>query len=387
MNFDCLVIGCGFSGATAARVLAENGRHVLVLERCGHIGGNAYDQTNASGILIHPYGPHIFHTNHDDVHAFLSRFCAWRPYFHRVEAHIRGALLPVPFNLRSLYAAFDAQTAARLSQKLIRHFGFGSAVSLADLRPQADADLRMLADYIHENMYQGYSRKQWGEDFLSLDSTVLGRVPIRISQDCRYFQDRYQGLPAKGYAALFRNMLAHPRISLLTGTAASHKLSLRDQRLLLEGRPLDPRVQVVYTGSLDELFAYCLGRLPYRAVRLAFETLPMPFYQRTGTVNYTVSEPFTRITEYKRLTGQLAPHTAIAREYAIPYKPGCGAMPGYPILTEANKGLHARYHALARAIPQLHCTGRLAEYRYYNMDDAVRNALRTAKDCILGVRT
>ncbi|MCC8123576.1 MAG: UDP-galactopyranose mutase [Oscillospiraceae bacterium] len=375
-SFDCLIIGAGVAGAVSARVLADAGKRVQIWERRNTLGGNAYDAPDASGILVHRYGPHIFHTDNAQVFSFLSRFTLWRDYQHRVAADVYGTKMPVPFNLTSLELAFGKATAAALEQRLIAAFGAERKVSILELRQNEDPALSALADYIYENIFLHYTVKQWGQTPEEIDPATTARVPIFLSRDDRYFQDRYQGIPADGYTALFHSMLDHPNIVVELNTEAAARLAFGDT-LQVDGTAFTG--PVIYTGALDELFGCTYGRLPYRTLDFLFETHRQAWYQAYATVNYTVSEPWTRITEFKHLTGQHNPNcTTIAKEIARPYTGAAGETPYYPILSPESSARYARYRSLAARWPNLYPLGRLADYRYYNMDAIAALALALA---------
>lgn len=377
-SFDCLVVGAGFAGAVSARELASRGgRRVLVLEQRNHIGGNAYDCYHEEGLLIHQYGPHIFHTNDKRVYDYLSQFTRWRDYQHKVVGAIHGQLLPIPFNFHSLHQAFPPDRAAALEQKLVDTYGAGRKVTILELRGSPDPDLKALAEYVYENVFLHYTQKQWGTAPDEIDPSVTARVPVLLSRDDRYFQDVYQGMPEAGYTKLFEAMLDHPNITVETNTNAKTRLQLQGASVLLDGVPFSG--PVIYTGAVDALFDHVFDRLPYRTLDFVFETHPKPFYQTHGTVNYTVSEAYTRITEFKHLTGQVMPEkTTIVKEYSRAYTGQDGEIPYYAILNPRNLEQYEKYRALAAATPSLFLLGRLAEYRYYNMDAIVSRALSLA---------
>ncbi len=382
IEFDCLVIGAGFAGAVCARELAEKGgRRVLLCERRGHVGGNAYDRLDDAGVLIHQYGPHIFHTNDRAVFDYLSRFTAWRDYQHKVVANIPvpggRALLPVPFNLVSLEVSFGAKRARELERKLTAAYGAGRKVTILDLRRAADPEIAALADYVYEHVFVTYTMKQWGLPPEAIDPDTTARVPVFLSRDCRYFQDAYQGMPLDGYTALFQKMLDHPNIALRLGADARQVLELgEDGSVRVDGEAFTG--PVVYTGAVDELFSCRYGRLPYRTLDFRFETYEAQSYQTHGTVNYTMDQDFTRITEFKHLTGQRLEDkvTTIVKEYPRAYTGAAGEIPYYTVLSPESSALYERYRALAQRYPRLHLLGRLAEYQYYNMDAIVARALR-----------
>ena len=382
MKFDALVIGAGYAGAVAARELAERGdKRVLVLERRDHIGGNAYDCKDDAGILIHKYGPHIFHTNDKRVYDYLSRFTVWLDYQHRVVANVHGQLMPVPFNLDSLDIAFGERAPA-LARKLLDTYGAESKVTILDLRKSDDPEIKELADYVYENVFVYYTMKQWGTTPEQIDPNTTARVPVFLSHDDRYFQDAYKGMPANGYTSLFARMLDHPNITVELGVEAADRLSFGAAGTLLDGERFDG--PVIYTGAVDELFDCRFGSLPYRTLDFEFETHPVEWYQTRGTVNYTVDQPYTRITEFKHMTGQEEKKcTTIVKEFSKPYTGAEGEIPYYAIINPENTALYEKYKALADAAPNLHLLGRLAEYKYYNMDAIVARALALA-DRLLG---
>ena len=309
-QYDALVVGAGYAGAIAARRLAEEvGKRVLVLERRPHVAGNAYDCPDAAGVLIHQYGPHIFHTNDRRVFDYLSRFTKWRRYQHRVIANLPRDnpevvpahkttdgrfFFPVPFNLDSMKNAFGMEEGKRLGQKLLDAYPAQSQVTILELRQNPDPEIAAIADYVYEHVFVHYTMKQWGQTPEEIDPNTTARVPVRLSTDDRYFQDAYQGMPLEGYTAMFERMLDHPNIQVRLNT---------DARPLMKDFP----GIMIYTGQVDELFDFQYGPLPYRTLDFQFETVQQDFFQAAGTVNYTVDEDFTRITEFKHLTGQELP--------------------------------------------------------------------------------
>lgn len=371
--FDSVIIGAGVAGCVAARELAEAGREVLVLEQREHIGGNCYDELDEHGILIHKYGPHIFHTREPRAYDYLSRFTKWYAFGHEVVANVHGTLIPVPFNLNTLHMVYDKEKADELEKKLIEAFGMESRVPILKLRQHSDPDICQIADYVYENIFLHYTMKQWGQTPEEIDPAVTERVPVLISYDNRYFQEPYQGMPLDGYTPMFKAMLDHPGIRVMTGVDARTRLSFEGERVFFDGKAFEG--EVIYTGPLDELFDCRFGRLPYRSLRFDFEYLEQEDYQGHSVVNYTVSEDFTRITEFKYLTGQKAPGTTIVREYPFAYTGAKGEIPYYSIANEENQKLYERYKELLDKIPNVYVLGRLAEYKYYNIDAMVLRAL------------
>ena len=387
VSFDVLAVGAGYAGAVAARALAERGKRVLVLERRPHIGGNAYDRLDEAGVLIHQYGPHIFHTNNKEVFHWLSRFTQWRDYQHRVVANIpdeKGGRMtyPVPFNLTSLETAFGPEEGRRLGDKLIAAYGAEKKVTILELRRNEDPEISALADYVYEHVFVHYTMKQWGQKPEDIDPNTTARVPVFLSRDDRYFQDAYQGMPLEGYTPMFEKMLAHPNITVELGVNALDRLDLSGEEIKVDGEPF--RGPVIYTGQADELFGFKYGPLPYRTLEFRFETLDREDFQNGyGTVNYTVDQDYTRITEFKHLTGQQVPgKTTIVKEYSKAYSGIFGEIPYYAIINPDNNALYEQYKALGARFPNLYLLGRLAEYKYYNMDAIAARALELAKGLV-----
>ena len=381
--YDALVVGAGLAGSVCARELAERrGWRVCVLERRGFVAGNAYDHLDEAGILVHEYGPHIYHTESDEVHAYLSRFTEWTDYQHRVLANIHGTLMPVPFNHRSLLLAFGEERGEQLYRKLVDTFGQDVKVPIMELRAQGDPELAEVADYVYENVFLHYTMKQWGQTPDEIDPSVTGRVPVFVGDDDRYFPSApHQGMPAEGYTRMVERMLDCEGIDVFLGVDALDLLDVSGERLLACGAPYAG--EVVYTGAIDELFGADLGHLPYRTLDMRFETLEQDQFQPVATVNYTTSEDFTRITEFKLMTGQEVPGvTTIMREYSHAYEPGSGQTPYYAIIEDDNIRLYEAYRDRAASFANLRLVGRLAEYRYYDMDGVVASALRVAEDVI-----
>lgn len=380
MQFDAIVAGAGAAGCTAARVLAEEkGMKVLVIDRRDHIAGNCYDTTDSHGVMIHQYGPHIFHTNDGRIYEYLSRFTKWRTFTHEVAANIHGRLIPVPFNLNSLHMAFNEAQALRIEDKLLARYGMENRVPILTLMKDEDPDLEAAGRYVYENIYLHYTMKQWGKKPEEIDPAVTERVPVVITRRNDYFPtDRWQGVPEQGFTAMFANMLDHPGITVRLNTEATELLSFEDGQIRFRDTSEIFTGALVFTGAVDELFGCRYGRLPYRTLRFAFEYHDKDTYQGRSVVNYTVSEDFTRITEYKFLTGQRCKGTTISKEYPAPYDGSPGQIPYYGIAGDESNALYRQYKQLSSGFPNMRLLGRLAEFKYYNIDTIVGEARKTA---------
>ena len=381
-SFDAIVVGAGFAGAVAARQLAERGGlRVAVVEKRHHVAGNAYDCINDHGVFIHEYGPHIFHTTSKRVFDYLSRFTQWRHYEHEVKAFINGAYVPVPFNLNSIDLSFEAEKARAISTSLIKSFGMGTKIPIIELRQNDNPLLRELADYVYENVFLHYTLKQWGLTPDQIDPAVTARVPVLVDRDNRYFQDPWQGIPAQGYTALVNNMLNHPGIEVFLNLDARSLLRFREREAPDQGFSGAEVAGwafeglIVFTGALDELCNERFGLLPYRSVDFVYRHYEQRFVQPCGTVNFTVSEDYTRTSEYTWLTGQEIDKSSVAEEYPRPYEDTDTQIPYYPIVGDENLAFYKRYLELFSTMKNFYLLGRLAEYRYYNMDQIVLRAL------------
>ncbi len=355
-GFDYLIVGAGFAGSVLAERLASvRNARVLVVEKRAHIGGNAFDYFDADGILVHRYGPHIFHTNSRRVFEYLSRFTAWRPYEHRVRACVDGQLVPLPINLDTVNQLYGLN----LSSLELARFFAERAEPVAEIRTAEDVVVSKVGRELYEKFFRGYTRKQWGLDPKDLDASVTARIPTRTNRDDRYFTDTYQLMPKRGYTAMFARMLAHPNIKLLLQT---------DYR---EVADMIPYKHLIFTGPIDLFFDYRLGKLPYRSLAFHLETVEQETVQCVGTVNFPNDTPYTRVTEVKHLTGQRHPKSVLVYE-----EPQAEGEPYYPVPRPENAALYAEYKQLAAARRDVTFVGRLANYRYYNMDQVVAQALK-----------
>jgi UDP-galactopyranose mutase len=357
--FDYLIVGAGYAGAVMAERLANGlDKRVLVVDRRPHIGGNAYDYYDEAGVLVHRYGPHIFHTNSREVYEYLSRFTEWRPYEHRVLASVDGRLVPIPINMDTVNQIYGLN----LNSFQVEEFFQSMAEKRDPVRTSEDVVVNKVGKELYDKFFKNYTRKQWGLDASELDASVIARIPTRTNRDDRYFTDVYQCMPRHGYTRMFEKMLRHPNISVMLQTdyrAIQKEIAYRE---------------VVFTGPVDEFFDYRFGRLPYRSLEFQFETLPKRTHQAVGTVNFPNEFAYTRVTEFKHLTGQEHDRTTVVYEY-----PRAEGDPYYPVPKPENAILYRKYQTLAAATPHVHFVGRLATYRYYNMDQVVAQALTEFK--------
>jgi UDP-galactopyranose mutase len=353
--FDYIIVGAGFAGCVIAERLASVGeQRVLIIEQRDHIGGNAFDYYNRDGILVHKYGPHIFHTNSRKVFDYLSMFTSWRAYEHRVLGSVDGMLVPIPINLDTINKLYGLT----LNSDQLAKFYELRAEKFDCIRTSEQAVISKVGRELYEKFFKGYTRKQWDLDPSELDAGVAARIPTRTNRDDRYFSDTYQAMPRYGYTRMFQKMLSHPNIKVLLNT---------DYKEIID---LIPYKNMIYTGPIDSFFDYCYGRLPYRSIEFRFETFDMEVYQPTGTINYPNEHPYTRVTEFKYLTGQKHPKTSVVYEY-----PQAEGDPYYPIPRPENAALYKKYQDLTDTMNDTFFTGRLATYKYYNMDQVVAQSL------------
>lgn len=361
-TFDYLIVGAGFAGSVLAERLARgSGKTVAICDRRSHIGGNAYDHLDASGVLVHRYGPHLFHTNSREIFDYLSRFTSWWKYEHRVLASVCGQLLPIPINLDTINRLYGLS----LSENQVEKFLASVAEPRQPVRTSEDVVLSRVGRDLYEKFFRNYTRKQWGVDPSKLDAQVTARIPVRINRDDRYFTDEFQAMPKHGFTRMFENMLDHKNIEIILGA---------DYREVCKAVPFQ---QLIYTGPVDEYFNYCFGKLPYRSLEFKHQTLDQEWFQPVAVVNYPNEFDYTRITEFKHLTGQQHAKTSVVYEY-----PRAAGDPYYPIPRASNAARYAKYRELAEKTDGVHFVGRLATYRYYNMDQVVGQALTTYKKIV-----
>ena len=359
--FDYLIVGAGYAGSVCAERLANAGFKVLIMDRRNHIGGNAYDCTDEAGILIHKYGPHIFHTNSERVFEYLSKFTKWRPYEHRVLAHVDGMLLPIPINLDTVNLFFGKN----LSSDECEEFLASLAEPVDHPKNSEEVVVSKVGRRLYEKFFRNYTRKQWNLDPSELDASVIARIPTRTNRDDRYFTDKFQAMPLHGYTKMFENMLNHANIKILLNA---------DFR---EVRDCIPHREIIFTGPVDEFFDYRYGKLPYRSLEFKFETREKEFEQPVAVINYPNDHDYTRVTEFKHLTGQEHKKTTLVYEF-----PRAEGDPYYPIPRPQNAELYKKYKELADNTPGVHFVGRLATYKYYNMDQVTGQALATVDNIL-----
>ena len=358
-----IIIGAGLSGAIIARKIAEElDEKVLVIDRREHIAGNIYDyKDEQTGITVQKYGPHIFHTNNENVWNYLSRFTDWNSFVFKPKVVIGGKPVTLPFNLTTLYEVFEKQAAEKTESKLINKYGLNKKIPILELKKTDDEDLKFLADFVYKNVFEGYTIKQWGLKPEEIDQSITARVPVFLSHDNRYFQDKYQGIPSEGYTKMTEKILSHPHITVQLNTDWNQINKTFDR--------------IIYTGSIDEFFNYKYGTLPYRSLKFDIETKDMEYYQPAAMVNHPNDNDFTRITEHKYFLDEKSPKTVISKEYSESFSVGKNDR-YYPIANNANQELYEKYTNIASEIPNLYFLGRLGDYKYYNMDQTAERALK-----------
>jgi UDP-galactopyranose mutase len=378
--FNYIVVGSGFAGSVIAERIANVlNQKVLIIEKRNHIGGNCYDYKDENNIIVHKYGPHLFHTDYKEVFDYLSNFTDWRIYHHKVLAFVDGKKIPLPFNLNSIYEVFPQELAERLEVKLIEKYGYGAKIPILELLKEEDQDLKFLANYVYEKIYKNYTMKQWGLKPEEISPQVTARVPIYVSRDNRYFTDKYQVIPKDGYTKIFERMLNHPNIKIMLNTDFKEVISIdfENKKIYFLGQEF--KGKLIFTGMIDELFNFKYGFLPYRSLDLRFETIEQEYYQEAPVVNYPNDYDFTRITEFKHIHPVKSDKTTILKEYPKAYQPNVD-IPYYPVFTKENQELYNKYKEEADKFENLVLVGRLAEYKYYDMDDVVKRALEVFEE-------
>ena len=380
MNYDYIIVGAGFAGAVLAeRIATQENKKVLILEKRSHIAGNCYDEVDESGVIVHTYGPHLFHTDNEEVYDYLSGFTDWQTYVHEVVASVDDAIIPIPFNFNTLYEVYDKDKADLLKHKLISKYGEDQKIPILELMKDKDEDLQSLAQYVYDKIFVNYTAKQWGKKPEEIAAAVTARVPVLTSYDNRYFSDKYQVVPKEGYTKLFEKMLDHKNIRVELNVNALERLKIKDNVLFFDGK-MTP-AKVIFTGMIDELFSDKFGEMPYRSIDLEFEVVEKEYYQDHAVVNYPNEHDYTRITEFKHIHPASTNKTTILKEYPQEYKRDINT-PYYPMFTDENQLKYDKYAAYANQVPNLLLVGRLAEYKYYDMDDIVARALEVFYDMI-----
>ena len=380
--FDYIIVGSGFSGSVMAERIAKVlNKKVLIIEKRNHIGGNCYDYKDVNNITVHKYGPHLFHTDYKEVFDYLSNFTDWQPYHHRVLAFIDGKKVPIPFNLNTLFEVFPKSLAEKLERKLIDKYSYNLKVPILELLKEEDQDLKFLSNYVYDKVFKNYTAKQWGLKPENIDPQVTARVPICITKDNRYFTDKYQAIPNEGYKKIFERMLNYPNIKIMLNTDFKEVIDIdyANKKIYFMGQEF--KGKLIFTGMIDEIFDFKYGYLPYRSLELRFETIEKEFYQEVAVVNYPNDYDFTRITEFKHIHPIKTNKTTILKEYPKSYQPNID-IPYYPVFTKENQELYNKYREEAEKFDNLILLGRLAEYRYYDMDDAIKRALEVFEERI-----
>ena len=368
MDTDLTVIaGAGLTGSVIGRILAEAGYKILIIDRRNHIAGNIYDYKDGNGITIHKYGPHIFHTNNELVWSFLSKFTEWKNFSFEPNVVINGKSVTLPFNLTTIHEVFDKGAAKKYEHALVKKYGLGNQIPITELKKSNDADIQYIADFVYDNVFLNYTIKQWGISPEEIDKSVIGRVPVRISYDNRYFLDKYQGIPLNGYTNMVKNILNHENITIQLNT------EFKNLRQNFK--------RVIFTGAADEYFNYEYGELPYRSLHFDIKTINQEYYQKTAMVNYPNDYDFTRITEHKYFLDEKSDKTVISIEYPQAFVIGQNER-FYPINNDKSIEIHKKYLSKAEQLENIYFAGRLGDFKYYNMDIAVEKAIEFTKKLI-----
>lgn len=379
-NYDAIVVGAGFAGAVIAERLANNNYKVLVIDKRNHIAGNMFEEEDENGVRIHRYGPHIFHTNNKDVFDYLKNFSEWFFYEHKVLGLIDGKHVPIPFNFKSIDMLFTKEKAEIFKEKLKTTYPNETKISILTLKEASDEVLKELGEYVFEKVFVNYTAKQWGIPIEEVDISTINRVPVTLGYDERYFQDEYQFMPKDGYTSLIEKMLNHKNINIRLNINAKDYIKFKENTFYFDD--IECTVPFIFTGAVDEILEYKYGPLPYRSLNLVFENYQKEFYQQGAVVNYPNDEDFTRITEFKYLTNQEVDSTTILKEYPQKFDYKLANIPYYPINNPTNIALFEKYKESLSIYKNFYLCGRLAEYKYYNMDGVIAQALKVANEII-----
>ena len=378
---EALVIGCGLTGSVIARFLAEKlNKKVVIWDRRNHVGGNMYDYYDEHGILVHKYGPHTFHTKKEYLYDYMCQFAEWKEYKLTCMAQINGKFTPTPFNFQTIDDFYDKKEAADLKKRIRNEFGNKATATVVEVLNCNDKKIQEYAQFLFDNDYSLYTAKQWGISANEVDPSILKRVPLRFSYDIGYFDDEYQVMPATTFTDFFKSLLNHKNIEIKLSIEALEHLNvdLQNNKVFIDGEYKD--IPIIYTGALDELFDNCYGKLPYRSLRFEWKYEDIDSKQDAPVVAYPQAEGFTRITEYKKLPVQDVKGTTYAVEYPLSYNENVKMEPYYPVLTEKSQRIYSKYLEKASNIKNLFLSGRLADFKYYNMDQALERALNICKE-------
>ncbi len=375
--YDAVVVGCGLTGGVIARHLAETGKHVLILERRGHIGGNMYDYVDEHNFLLQKYGPHTFHTSKKELYDYMCRFEEWEEYKLTCGAFIDGKCTPTPFNFQTIDDFYSKSEAEELKARIKFAFGGRTTATVTEVMAHPDPLISGYAKFLFEKDYSLYTAKQWGISPDEIDVSILERVPLRFSYDVGYFDDEFQVMPKHSFTRFFENLLNHENIHLELGANALEYINIVDEEILVNGKRVN--IPIIYSGAVDELFEFKFGKLPYRSLRFEWKYETKDSVQDMPIVAYPQAKGYTRITEFKKLPIQKNVGSSYAIEYPIPYNSGENTEPYYPVLTAESQKTYVRYRALADSVKGLYCCGRLGDFKYYNMDQALLNALEVCK--------
>lgn len=379
-KYDLIIVGAGFAGATIANLVAKENKRILLIDKRDHIGGNAYDYFNEDKIIIHKYGPHIFHTNYEEVWNYIKQFDDFFFYQHKVLGNIDGTLVPIPFNFKSLELTHSKEDADKIKELISKEFPNQKRISILDLKNNKNETLKKFGEFVYQKVFVYYTSKQWGVDPSKIDTSVINRVPVVIGYEDTYFGDKFQFMPSHGFTQIFKNILNNKNIEIRLNTNITSLIKFDNDKAYFEGEEVD--IPIVYSGAIDELFNYKFGALPYRSLDIVLEKHNVTYYQIAATINYPTSEKFTRISEYKYFLKQDIPNkTVIAKEYSKAYSLESKTDPYYPINNPDNNAIYAKYKELADKY-NIYLSGRLAEYKYYNMDLTILNAMKLANKII-----